>query len=218
MKTNRPERFYGQWSPPLDEVIWDRYFADREAPGVCVECGAGDGVTESTCYAFEKHLGWKCINIEAFFGHFLELKQNRPGSINIHAALGGDQEDKTFRQAVHPLLGNRFGNGSVRHLEAHIEDLERQGCSFDEFVVPGATWRSVCAQAEITAVDLFVLDVEGYELEILKTLAPLSVLPDVFVIELWPENESDANHILSALGYSGDGGYQNNKFFRLRSR
>ena len=210
-----PRRFYGQWQPPLDAVIWHRYFFNWSSPGVCVECGAADGIGESTCYAFERHLGWKAVNIEAFPGHFRRLEQNRPRSINIHAALSTDSAPKTFRQAVHPVYGNNFGNGSVRHLQSHIDDLQQQGCRFEDVEVPGATWDAVCSRAGLTSVDLFVLDVEGHELDILRTFDARSLLPSIFVIELWPDNEAEATAILAALGYLNDGTYRNNRFFRL---
>jgi FkbM family methyltransferase len=212
-----PRRFYGQWQPPLDAVIWHRYFFNWRSPGVCAECGAGDGVSESTCYTFERHLGWKAINIEAFARHYSALERNRPRAINIHAALSIDSASKTFRQAVHPVHGNNFGNGSVRHLQSHIDDLLQQGCRFEEVEVPGATWEAVCAQARLTTLDLFVLDVEGHELDILRTFNSRSILPSIFVIELWAENESEVTAILADLGYLDDGTYRNNRFFRLPS-
>lgn len=212
-----PRRFYGQWQPPLDEIIWYRYFSNWTSPGVCIECGAGDGVSESTCYAFERHLGWKAVNVEAFPLHFGRLARNRPRAINIHAALSIDSASKTFRQAVHPVHGNNFGNGSVRHLQSHIDDLVQQGCRFEEVEVRGVTWEKVRFQAGLTAVDLFVLDVEGHELEILRTFTADSILPSIFVIELWPENEPEATAILTGLGYLDDGTYRNNRFFRLPS-
>jgi hypothetical protein len=52
-----PRCFCFQWQPPLDAVIWHRYFFNWTSPGVCVDCGAADGIGESTCYAFDQHLG-----------------------------------------------------------------------------------------------------------------------------------------------------------------
>jgi hypothetical protein len=73
----------------------------------------------------------------------------------------------------------------------------------------------ICTEAGVTAVDLFVLDVEGHELDILRTFNARSLLPSIFVIELWPENEAEATAILADLGYINDGTYRNNRFFRL---
>jgi FkbM family methyltransferase len=212
-----PRRFYGQWSPPLDAIIWHRYFFNWTASGVCVECGAADGISGSTCYAFERHLGWKAINIEAFPSEFHALVRNRRTAINIQAAMSVDSEPKTFTQAVHPVHGNSFGNGSVSHLKVHYDDLVQQGCRFTTVEVPGITWDDVCKRYAITHVDLFVLDVEGHELAILETLTKASVLPSIFVIELWPDNEAKALAILTRLGYVDDGSYRNNRFFRLPS-
>lgn len=90
---------------------------------MCVEYGASDGVSESTCHAFERHLGWKEVNIEAFPEHYRGLVQNRPRAINTHAAMTVDLASKTFCQAFHPVHGNNFGNGWVRHLQSPNDDL-----------------------------------------------------------------------------------------------
>jgi hypothetical protein len=148
-------------------------------------------------------------------GHFRRLAENRPRAINIHAALSTDSDPKTFRQVVHPDHGNNFRNGSVRLLQLHIDVLKRQGRRFEEVEVPGATCEAACSRAGLTSAGLFVLDVDGPELDILRTFDAGSLLPSFFVIELWPDNELDASAILARLGYLNDGTYLNNRFFRL---
>jgi hypothetical protein len=49
------------------------------------------------------------------------------------------------------------------------------------------------------------LDVEGHELDILRTFTVHLLLPSIFVIELWPENEFEATAILTGLRYLNDG-------------
>ncbi|MEI9889739.1 MAG: hypothetical protein WDN45_03025 [Caulobacteraceae bacterium] len=46
-------KFYGQFDPPVDRVLFERYFPDKTIRGVFVECGAYDGQTESCCKFFE---------------------------------------------------------------------------------------------------------------------------------------------------------------------
>jgi hypothetical protein len=38
-------RFYGQFDPPVDRFLFERYFAGSKRPGVFIECGAFDGET-----------------------------------------------------------------------------------------------------------------------------------------------------------------------------
>ena len=51
-------RFYGQFDPPVDRFLFERFFAGSKRPGVFIECGAFDGETESSCKFFEESLGW----------------------------------------------------------------------------------------------------------------------------------------------------------------
>jgi hypothetical protein len=41
-------QYYGQFDPPLDRVLHERYFLGRRR-GVFVECGAFDGHLECSC-------------------------------------------------------------------------------------------------------------------------------------------------------------------------
>jgi len=75
------EKFYGQFKPPQDKLLNDRYFPDVKG-GVFLECGAFDGITESSCFLFEESRNWTGYNIEAVTIIFEKLKINRPLSIN----------------------------------------------------------------------------------------------------------------------------------------
>ena len=80
-------KFYGQFDPAVDRFIYERYFVGRPGPGVAVECGAFDGLTESSCKFFEESLGWACVNVEPYPPAFAKLVVNRPLSTNINVAL-----------------------------------------------------------------------------------------------------------------------------------
>jgi hypothetical protein len=47
------ETFYGQFNPPFDKILKDRYF-NNVFNGVGIECGAFDGLTECNLKYFEK--------------------------------------------------------------------------------------------------------------------------------------------------------------------
>lgn len=38
-------RFYGQFRWPVDRILYTQYFSNFEGQGICLECGAADGVT-----------------------------------------------------------------------------------------------------------------------------------------------------------------------------
>jgi FkbM family methyltransferase len=209
-----PERFFGQHEPPLDAIIYHRYFFHYRRTGVFVESGAADGVIESTCLAFERFLGWRGYNIEAMPLHFRNLQQHRPRATNIHSALSDKVGKANFTQAVHPTRGNNFGNGSLSHMQEHLAELDKLGCTYENYDVPTLTWDTFCESYGVNRIDLWVLDIEGHEPAVLNTLTLQSVLPLIAVVEARAGTRMEVTSYMEALHYSFDGDYEGNLFFR----
>jgi FkbM family methyltransferase len=197
-------RFYGQFGPPVDCFIFDRYFPDRSIRGICVESGAFDGVTESSCKFFEETMGWQSYNIEPMPNAFERLIANRPKSKNYNFAFSDRCGTATFRQVSHPELGLHFGNSSLSHTELHLKDLRDRGCQFDEIEVPTITWREWVAQEKIPFVDLLVLDVEGHELQVIEGMVASPVLPDIICVEIGHLDFGRIRQGLAGRGYVYD--------------
>lgn len=197
-------KFYGQFNPPVDKFIFERYFPDANIQGFFVECGAFDGHVESSCKFFEESCGWKGINIEPAPPVFERLVANRPGSLNFNLALSSAIGTAMFRHAISPTLGQFFGNGSLSHAEAHLRDLEERGCSFENYQVSTTTWSKLMEQVGVGEVDLFVLDVEGHELDVIAGMHGSSVLPKVMCVEFGHLGFSVVRAALNDLGYEYD--------------
>jgi FkbM family methyltransferase len=211
---NATGRFYGQFDPPLDRVLYERYFAARGGPGVFIECGAFDGVTESSCKFFEESLGWRGINIEASPPIFERLVANRPSALNLHCALGALNGEVTFTHVLHPVRGVNFGNGSIRHLEEHVRDLASSGCTFQEFSgIPMITFRNLVTMLGIRQLDLMVLDVEGAELDVISGMMGAPALPQILCVEVGHLGRKAMIAALDPLGYRYDSESFVNAFF-----
>lgn len=178
-------RYYGQFNPPVDKIIHTRYFPSKEG-GVAIEAGAFDGVTESSTYFFNRYRNWTTYNIEPLPNVFETLEKNRPDprSINLNLALSSENTTQTIRNYRNPTLGYDWGNASLSHTPDHKRQLEAlSNNTFVEHTVQCITYRQLIERYRITHVDLFVLDVEGHESEVLQGMVGEPVLPDVFVIE-----------------------------------
>lgn len=197
-------RFYGQFGPPVDCFIFDRYFPDRNIRGTCVESGAFDGVTESSYKFFEETMGWQSFNIEPMPNAYERLVANRPNSKNYNFAFSNQCGKSTFRQVSHPELGLHFGNSSLSHTELHLKDLLDRGCQFSEVEVPTMTWREWIAQEKIPFVDLLVLDVEGHELQVIEGMVGSPVMPEIICVEIGHLSFDSIRQALSGLGYVYD--------------
>ena len=113
-------KYYGQLE--LDKVLYETFFKDKR-DGFFVECGAYDGVDESTCKFFEETMGWKGLNIEPVPYTFERLIKNRPNTINENYAISSKNGVATFTNPLHPVLGRNFGCGSLKHSEVHWNSI-----------------------------------------------------------------------------------------------
>jgi hypothetical protein len=135
--------------------------------GVILESGALNGIEFSTSLMFEKYLNWKTIHIEASPDSFHQLKNNRPNSINIHAALCNQTKTlhflnnrgnlavsgiyeylkESFIEMWHAEFYKKFKEGKIR-----IEDLPTIAC---------VKLEALLKVLNIYHIDIWVLDVEG---------------------------------------------------------
>lgn len=193
-------KFYGQFQPPVDQVLYERYFKNKQQ-GTSIECGALDGVWACCTKIFEEHLNWKTINVEPLPIAFEKLKINRPKSNNLCIALSNVNCHKTFTNYKHPTLGFFWGNGSLSHGAEHKKQLQQQ-CgaeNYEEIKVICMTYKSLIEKLNISELDLFVLDVEGHEFEVIDGMVGANVFPNVFVIEHGHKTPSDIENKLKVL-------------------
>lgn len=207
-------QFYGQFDPPVDQFLYERYFADRQGPGVFIECGAFDGITESSCKFFEETLGWTAYNIEASERVFQALVRNRPDSNNFQLALSNNEGMAEFSDCT--IEGYELcTNGSLRHLPEHADWLASVQCEITKSLVPTTTFRHFVDQYSLTCIDLMVLDVEGHELEALQGFEGSAVLPKVLCVEHGQLGESTVRQAVERMGYAFDTTSHVNSFFVL---
>lgn len=206
-------RYYGQFDPPLDQVLHERYFPGDPREGVFVECGAFDGITESTCKFFEETLGWRGVNVEPSPPIFRRLAANRPAATNVHAALSDRDGEATFTAVVHPRFGNLCTNGSLRHHPEHLREIRASGWKERPYTVRTATWARLMADQGLERVDLFVLDVEGAELDVVAGMTGCPVLPEVICVEHGHLGIDRLRGAIEPLGYHYDGSRDVNSFF-----
>lgn len=173
--------YYGQFE--LDKYLNDTIFKNKR-DGFFVEAGAYDGVEESTCKFFEDSLNWTGINFEPVPEIYNLLTKNRPNCFNYSFALSDRVDEKIFTHIVHPERGIYFGNGSLNHNINHLNELKKEGCTLKEYKVYCYPFYYIFHYF-YQEIDLFVLDVEGYELVALDGILRLNKkkYPKVFCIE-----------------------------------
>jgi len=208
-------KFYGQ--SEQDKFIFNRYFIDKKK-GISIECGAFDGIMESSTLFFEENLDWSCINIEASPPIFDMLKTNRPKSFNFNVGLGNEEKLLVFNHDTHPYHGVKFGNGSFNHKLEHKQLLDSENCKFDEYEVISTKYSKLIDELMDEhfpnyIIDLFVLDVEGYEIEVLEGMKDSKYLPQIMCVEYPHVGLDQIKMILESLNYRFDISVENNAYF-----
>jgi FkbM family methyltransferase len=122
--------------------------------GFYIECGANDGVNQSNTWYFEKSLNWRGILIEPNEKIFNELKKNRC-SKNIFKNVALVSEDLKKKNSFYL---------SDQNLESKLTSTDISHGK----KVSTESLNNILKEHNISKINLFSLDVEGYEMEVLK--------------------------------------------------
>jgi len=155
----------------LDLKLYDAIGEKRG--GTFIEVGANNGIAQSNTVYFERYLGWRGLLIEAVPALALQCRKNRPQARVVNAAL----VPFGFRGKT---VGMRYCNlmstvkGAMKTDEEELAHI-RAGCEVQKIesydvTVPALTLQSILDKYRICEVDLFSLDVEGFEANVLGGL------------------------------------------------
>jgi FkbM family methyltransferase len=156
--------------------------------GFFIEAGANDGFTQSNTYRLERTLGWTGLLIEAIPELFERCRQERRASTVRHCALVADDYDDSTVEIHFANLMSTISDArkTPEALASHIgEGLRVQGLDATYSTkVPARTLTSVLDEvAPGRAIDFFSLDVEGYELNVLRGLDFERYAPRYLLVE-----------------------------------
>jgi FkbM family methyltransferase len=207
--------YYGQFDPPVDRYLLETFFSESSDPGFFVECGAFDGVYDSSCLIFEERFGWDGVNIEASDFIFPFLQSRRKASMNLNLALSNKSGTALFRHVSDETHGSFLGWGSIEHQRGQLDEIEAEGMVVTEHPVQTSTWRELeCVQCRDN-VDLFVLDVEGHELAVIEGMSGSRRLPRIMCVEHTQVGLAPLEEKLRPLGYELHSSVHANSFFVL---
>ena len=177
----------------------------KQDPRVFVEAGAKDGVDRcinnlNLRFQGKNTENWTTVNIEPNPYLYERLTKNRPDSFNLNVALSSTCGESCMR-----IPTNREHLNGSGTLSAKVwRDWEQNGNrEYIEKTVETITYGEAMKRANISDVGVFVLDVEGHELDVLIGMASKDPLPALFCLE-WDERKSDIERLraeLARLGY-----------------
>ena len=142
-----------------DKILFEKYLNYKN--GFFIELGAMDGVTYSNTLFFEEKLNWKGILIEPT-NQYNQLIINRPNCHNFNYAISDINGIVEF-----------LGNHALGGITKTMDEKHRVGWDLDNsgrpYTVKSIRLSDLISNLDLTKVDLFSIDVEGGELEVLKT-------------------------------------------------
>ena len=143
--------------------------------GFFIEAGANDGFTQSNTYYLERFKGWRGILVEGIPELAARCRAQRPSAQLFECALVADgYPHSTVEMTFCGLMSVTEGAfaSTDRTVDDHLASGSHvQGLRPYSLQVPARTLTAVLDEANPPPViDLFSLDVEGFELEVLKGL------------------------------------------------
>jgi FkbM family methyltransferase len=155
---------------------------------------------------FEKYLQWKGVLIEAVPNNYVSLKKNRPDQITVHAAMCSEVKEVHMIDRTTGVGGilEFMGAGKVRdyhpELASKLANPSTKQQALDSLaVVQCLPLAPLLAGVHMRHINLFVLDVEGGELEVLKSINFETVRFDVIAIETDDKSQSAQYEQITAL-------------------
>ena len=157
--------------------------------GTFIEAGANDGIAQSNTYFLEKKLGWRGLLIEPIPKYYRMCQKARKAK-TVNCALGPFENDGKELEIL---------SGGLMSIPTAVDDKLLHGRSVQEHAAFGArefgsrapqlvrakirALSNLLDEQGIQKIDFFSLDVEGFELEVLKGLDMSRHRPEFILIE-----------------------------------
>jgi FkbM family methyltransferase len=209
----------------LDKYLYHNYLKNIKK-GFYIECGAVNGVEQSNTAALNFYYDWTGLLIEANPFQYQNILKHRSCCHTANCALVSHEYKEEYIEgffSANPrCLQGPMTDSEVKGLEQDADALkELEDCmcaqiktnnNYDKkrypdstktLEVPARTLDWVLASNNIEKADFFSLDVEGYELEVLKGWSPDKYPIKYVLIEgrLIPEEKSPINEYMEQNNY-----------------
>lgn len=188
--------FYSQCKE--DEILLDRFF-EGHTNGTFIEMGALDGILYSNTKFFEDHLGWTGILIEPNPIQFEKLQVNRPKCKNFNSLVSDSEVelDYKFFHEVHAAVSGVELTLPSSHNDIYFDNHPELNQT--SIKIKPRKLTDIVKESEFDNIDFFSLDVEGHELQVLRSY-DFSIPIKLILIENNPSS-FECDKLLVEKGY-----------------
>jgi FkbM family methyltransferase len=157
--------------------------------GIFIEVGASDGNNQSNTNFLEKHKNWTGVLIEPNIDAYNTCVNNRQKSKVYNCAL----VDYDFSEPEIEMYFRSWNSGDPGLVTSAFDSPINKlwGAHNYSYTVAARTLDSVLEEANLEKIDFFSLDVEGYELKVLKGFNFEKYKPTFILVE----SHKDLNEI-----------------------
>lgn len=150
----------------IDQYIKEKFFPNTNN-GYFVDIGAHNGIDINNTYYFET-IGWEGICFEPIPEIFSQLKNNRKCTVSNKAISDQKGTANFFSiKGYSDMLSGLVDKYPQQHIARINREIDQYNQDFDYIEVECSTFDS---EIKNTNIDLLSIDVEGAELDILKTI------------------------------------------------
>lgn len=186
-----------------DELL-DTHIFKGYRRGVFVDVGAWDGVVFSNSLFFERERKWTGIAIEPLPEHYASLVRNRPTCRTYPVAISDREGEGEFLA----ITGNTGMLSGLRETydPRHLARIERETAELQTTATPIQVsvrrLDSILRETNTRRVHYLSIDVEGAEMNVLRSIDFAYTFVDVIGIELnYPEARQEISAFLASKGY-----------------
>lgn len=193
---------YSSFAQVGEDMILAGYFSDKREAGFYVDIGANHPYIYSNTYKFYLQ-GWRGINVDANPGTKKLFDAIRPNDITIETGVSLHPGDLDFY---------RFENNVFNTLDKQIAEQHCKEFSIDVKEIIKIKTRTLAGILKaylppLQKIDFMSIDVEGLDMEVLRSNDWSAYKPEVLVVECVYADYADIQSMemvkyLKELGYS----------------
>jgi FkbM family methyltransferase len=143
---------------------------NQKLNGTFIDIGAYDGLDISNTYYFEKNLRWRGICIEPNPVTFKKLENNR-NCILENCAVGDVEGEMDFVSIYgNGSAGSGFDDPSEKVRKTAVYETSKDGGTWEVIKVSTFRLDTILRKHNIRIVDYCSIDVEGFEINVVKSI------------------------------------------------
>lgn len=184
----------------LNNYLKNKFFSQTQF-GVMVEVGAAGPEYLSQSKPF-RDAGWRCICVEPN-PNFAQMHRDIGNEIYEYACSNCDSKDVDFYiNSISESFSSLGVSEDICKSSGYSGSYE---LSLTKIKVDVKTLDSILAEAKVFKTDLIIIDVEGWELQVIEGFTTTKYQPKVIVLEVIGEHNYEKHHdYMLSKGYEFD--------------